>query len=103
MAFGNVHALVPRDTERTPDDPLQGALTVDMGEEAPVDTGGARITNLADGQIEVDFDPNEPDASVPAEGSDDHYANLAEHLTTAQRQGIAQDVIEMVDTDRESR
>lgn len=101
MHGATIHAFIPRE-ERTEDEALLGDVAVDLDDQAaPIQSGGAFITELADGSTEISF--GDPDPIVPVEGSDDHYANLAEHLTRAQRMSIAQDILEMVDADRQSR
>ncbi len=66
---------------------------------------GTAVESLADGSVVVDFDGN--GSGLPEEDAQsdpqDHDANLAEHISLTDRAVIAQEVIEGVDTDLESR
>lgn len=96
-----VHPLFPG-AERELELPAETAIAVEIPEDQQaLDLAGARITPLADGGVEVDF---EPGALPQGQGDpNDHYANIAEFLTEGQRNTIAMDVIEMVEADIQSR
>ena len=56
-------------------DDVASPVDVEIGEEE-IETEGPRITNLADGGAEVNFDPSQ----VTPQNPDDHFANLADSL-----------------------
>jgi len=56
-------------------DDVASPVDVEIGEEE-IETEGPRITNLADGGAEVNFDPSQ----ITPQNPDDHFANLADSL-----------------------
>ena len=60
---------IPREEEITEE-------VVQAAEEVETSKGPVEIEEQEDGSVEVDFDP----AAASMEGSDEHYANLAEFL-----------------------
>jgi hypothetical protein len=83
-----------------PVDPLQGQTEVDVSgfDMSPVD-GETAITELPDGGVEVDFDPNaDPEAiDVPFD------ANLAEHMDESALGTVAKDLIGLYEKDELAR
>jgi len=76
-------------------------LEVNVGpEEAEFEIDGALIRRAPDGTMVVDFEGGRREAG---EGADEHDANLAEHLQENVLSRIAEDIIEYVDIDKQSR
>jgi hypothetical protein len=85
--------------------PQQSMLPMQDADFEIIDPGimadGTTVTETADGGVEVDFSPNK----LNNEGAppQDHDANLSTFLTAAEKDTIANDLIEAVEKDKESR
>ena len=58
-----------------------------------------RVTELEDGGVEIDFDPQDQ----PVEDDSEHFANLAGMLLDSELASIAQRVVDGYEADEESR
>jgi hypothetical protein len=100
-----VYPFLP-DAEREGNLQLPSDLEVALPEltlASPETIEGALMTPLADGGFEVSFDDDGLSQQVADPQAEDHYANLAEHLSESQLSGIAQEISEMVKADLSSR
>ena len=71
-------------------DDVASDVNVEIEGQAPSPEGGPEITELADGGVEVNFDPTQLNAGDP----NDHYANLADMLPENVLGPLASDLYE---------
>lgn len=74
-----------------------GAETITLPDDPMVYADGATITPLEDGGEEIDLNPQAEKADV------DHDDNLAEHIDDADLNTLAEDIVNWVQEDRDSR
>jgi hypothetical protein len=76
-------------------------IEVNVGpEETEIEIEGTLLRRGPDGSILVDFDGGRREAE---DGAEEHDANLAEHVDESELARIAEDIIEYVDIDKQSR
>ena len=71
-------------------DDVASDVNVEIEGQAPSPEGGPEITEMADGGVEVNFDPTQLNAGDP----NDHYANLADMLPENVLGPLASDLYE---------
>ena len=97
-----VHPFMPR-AEREGMISMPQAVAVEMSGPGPLEAGGIKVSPMPDGGVEIDFDPGIEEPGAAPGAAQEHYANIAEHLSGAQLARVGQDVVEMVEADVDAR
>jgi hypothetical protein len=101
----SVHQFIPRNELSAPaPDDSAGLQPIDVSEPG-LQAQDPQITSNDDGTIAVDFGGDDASGYEGTEANDpnEHDANLAEFLDDTELNAIAQEVLEMVEVDLESR